>query len=131
MVQQIILNNQIYLPRRSNDNYACWEEELAELLVMTSGRMVKELRNQGKRYKVWKAKCTYDALDEATYRAALAVLRSGETIQASVLPDNSDEMVASTFHVESLTPATFAFEKNGKAVWHGLAFQLREVNPHA
>lgn len=131
MVQQIILNNQIYLPRRSNDNYACWEEELSETMVMISGRMVKELRNQGKRYKVWKTKCTYDALDEATYRAALTILRSGKAFSASVLPDNADEMVSSTFLVESLTPATFAFEKNGKAVWHGLAFQLREVNPHA
>lgn len=131
MIQQIILNNEIYLPRRSNDNYRCWEEELSQTLVMVSGRMVKELRNRGDRFKVWKASCTYDHLDDETYRSALAILRSGKAFPAAVLPDNADEMVASTFLVESVIPASFGFEDNGKAVWHGLSFTIREVSPHA
>ena len=98
---------------------------------MVSGRMTQELRNRGKRFKVWKASVTYDALDETTYLAALEVLRRGTEFPAAVLPDNSEEMVSSIFLVENLTPASFAFELGGKPVWHGLSFQIREVSPHA
>lgn len=124
MITQIILNG-TYLPQRSNDQYACWEDLLGEQLTMISGRVVFECRG-----KVWRAKCSYDLLQDDVYRAALAVLRSGEPFQAAVLPDNGDEMVSSIFMVESLTPATFAFSDGGKAVWRGLAFQIREVDPH-
>lgn len=121
---QIILNG-VYLPKMSHDRYACWEEELHETLTMIKGRMVREVRG-----KVWKARWGCDVLDDETYKAALAVLRSGVSFPAAVLPDNGGELVSSTFLVESITPATFAFEANGKAVWHGLAFQIREVDPH-
>lgn len=131
MIQQVILNGTIYLPRRSLDNYSCWEEELSTTKIMISGRAVKELRNKGSRFKVWKVRAAYDGLTDEVYRGALAILRSGKSFPATVLPDNADEMVAGTFLVESLTPATFQFEANGKAVWHGLAFTLREVQPHA
>ena len=41
-------------------------------------------------------------------------------------------MVVSQFFCVSLTPATFAFrDDDGAVVWHNLAFELREVEPHA
>ena len=122
---QIILNG-VYLPQMSHDRYACWEEELAETVPMVSGRVVKEVRG-----RVYKARWGCDVLDDETYKAALAVLRSGKSFAATVLPDNGEEMISSTFLVESITPATFAFAASGKAIWHGLAFQIREVEPHA
>jgi len=131
MMQQIILQGGIALPRRSNDCYACYEEELSQTIVMASGRMVKELRNRGGRFKIWKVRCSYDLLEDEVYRAALALLRSGTAFHAAVLPDNGAEMVSATFLTEELTPATFAFEEGGNAVWRGLAFTLREVSPHA
>lgn len=124
MITQIIINGK-YLPQRSNDQYSCWEDLLGEKISMISGRVVFEIRG-----KVWRAQCAYDLLDDELYRAVLADLRSGKAFPAAVLPDNSDEMVSSVFMTESLTPATFAFADNGKAVWHGLAFQIREVEPH-
>ena len=125
MIQQIILDG-VYLPKRSNSNYACWEDLLGVEVTMISGRVVRELRG-----KVWRARCTYDVLDDATYKAALAVLRSGKAFQASVLPDNGGEMVSSTFMVERMTPAAFGFADGGRAIWRGLSFQIREVEPHA
>lgn len=122
---QIILDG-VYLPQMSHDRYACWEEELAETVTMVSGRVVKEIRGT-----VWKARWACDVLDDETYKAALAVLRSGASFPAAVLPDNGGELVSSTFLVESITPATFAFAASGKAIWRGLAFQIREVEPHA
>ena len=87
--------------------------------------MVKEVRG-----KVWRVKYSYDVLEDHVYLPALQVLRSGKPFQAAVLPDNSGEMISSTFMVESITPAYFAFDDGGKAVWHELAFELREVSPH-
>ena len=122
---QIILNG-THMPQISGDKYACYEELLGEYITMISCRMVLEIRG-----KVWKARAYYDWLPNDVYTAALVTLRSGRPFPAAVLPDNSSEMIASTFMVESLTPATFAFDDNGEAVWRGLGFLLREVRPHA
>lgn len=129
MIQQLILDG-VYMPPVSGDRYSCPEVPLTTQVEMISGRVVTEVRNSGGRYKVWKPSASYDYIEDATYRAALAVLRSGKPFPAVVLPDNSTEMVSGAFLVESLTPATFAFDDGG-AVWRGLAFQLREVSPHA
>ena len=59
------------------------------------------------------------------------MLRSGKAFPASVLPDNGGEMVSSTFMVERMTPAAFGFADGGRAIWRGLSFQIREVEPHA
>lgn len=128
---QIILESRVYLPRRSRDQYSCWEDVLATTLTMISGRQVTELANNGKGYKVWKVSCTYDALPEKIYLESLEILRSGKAFTATVLPDNSRDMVTARFMVESMTPASFAFEDSGRPVWHGLSFTLREVAPHA
>lgn len=125
MIQQIILDG-VYLPQRSNGNYACWEDLLSVEVPMISGRVVREIRG-----RVWRARCTYDVLSDETYQAALAVLRSGKAFPASVLPDNGAEMISSTFLVESLTPATFGFRDGNRAIWRGLSFRIREVDPHA
>lgn len=122
---QIILGG-IPLPEASFDKYSCWEEELAVQIEMISGRMVTEVRGW-----IWKATWSYDSLDNETTRRVLAVLRSGKSIQAAVLPDNSDEMVVSLFLVERLTPPSYLCEDGGRPSWHGLGFTLREVEPHA
>ncbi len=125
MLQQIILDN-VPLPRQSGDRYACWEDLLGERVEMISGRVVLEVRG-----KIYRARYSADVLDDDTCRRVLAVLRSGKSFPAVVLSDSSDRMVQGEFLVETLTPPSFAFEANGKPVWHGLAFQIREVAPHA
>lgn len=122
---QIILED-ILLPEASYGKFSCWEENLSVQIEMISGRMVTEIRG-----KVWKASWSYDYLDNETTRKILGVLRSGKPIQAAVLPDNSDSLVPGRFLVESLTPPVYLCSDGGVPLWHGLAFTLREVDPHA
>lgn len=124
MINQLILNG-VLLPRSSHDRYSCWEEDLSVQVDMISGRRVIESRG-----KVWKASYQFDTMGNETLRQVLSVLRSGAPFIATVLPDISDEPVTSTFLVESITQPTFAFEADGKAVWHNLSFTLREEEPH-
>lgn len=124
MNPQLIIGN-VELPRRSNDQYACWEEQLSVQRDMISGRRVIEQRG-----KVWKTSYVSDYLEDGVLRPALAILRSGAPFIATVLPDNADETVTSTFVVESLTqPKLMAFD-GATPIWHGLGFTLREERPH-
>lgn len=124
-MNQIIIET-IALPETSRDRYACPELPLVVELDMISGRRVGEIRGG----HVWKPQYSYDYMGDEIVRPLLKILRSGKAFSAAVLPDNGNELVVSTFRVESLTNPTFAFSKSGKAMWHNLAFTLREVNPH-
>lgn len=124
MIQQMILDG-IYLPQSSGDRYACWEDLLGEQVPMIDGTITFEIRGT-----IWRAKNSFDYLEDEVYRPLLKVLRSGNEFPATLLPDDRDEMIVATVMVESMTPATFAFDDGGKPVWRGLAFQLREVEPH-
>lgn len=124
---QIILNG-ILLPQASFDQYACWEEALTRQLDMISGRRV--LERIGKKWKVWRAQWACDYLEDEICRPALEVLRSGEPVIASVLPDNGDGMVTASFVVEAVTNPTFLIDDGDRPVWHGLGFTLREEYPH-
>ncbi len=126
---QIILPGGIALPETSMDKYACWEEELTRQVEMITGRVVVEAI--GPRNKIWRAKWAYDYLDNDTTRRVLAALRTSGPLTASVLPDDRAEMVTGSFLVDSLTRPTFLISDGLEPVWHGLAFSLREVAPHA
>jgi len=121
---QIIFNG-TYLPKTSNDKYYCHEEPLGEDLEMISGRIVTEIRGM-----VWAAHYEYDRLPDSVWRAICGVLRSKASVPCTILPDDSDTMVTATMKCTDLTSPTFAFESNGKAVWHNIAFTLREEKPH-
>ena len=125
---QVILSG-IPLPQTSFDRYACWEEILTRQVDMISGRRV--LERIGRKWKVWRVRWAYDYLEDEICRPVLAVLRSGGPFIASVLPDNADEMVTSSFVAESVTDPTFLIDDGDRAVWHGLGFTLREERPHA
>ena len=74
----------------------------------------------------------YDAMPDKISFAVFGSSHRRAAFQAAVLPDNGDDMVVSQFFCVSLTPATFAFrDDDGAVVWHNLAFELREVEPHA
>lgn len=128
---QIYLDNSLPLPEVSRDNYSCPEEPLIVMVEMISGRVVIEKRGG----KVFKPRYSYDYLGADTMRRALEILRRGAPIVASVLPDNSDEPVTSTFVVESLSPPSMAFSRRKgdkeAAYWHKIGFVLREERPHA
>ena len=62
---------------------------------------------------------------------AAQLLRAKGSKAVAFLPENGDELIPSTFLVESLTPPVLAFFDGTDPVWKGLAFSLREVKPHA
>lgn len=121
---QLIING-LVLPQTSRDKYSCYEEDLGTELEMISGRMVLELRGKVQRI-IW----SYDYLGDELCRPLLATLRSGRSFPVSYLPDDGDALLSSTFLKTSLTNPTYAFSRGGKAFWHNIAFELREVYPH-
>ena len=116
----------IYCPEPDFDGYRAYEDTLREQIPMISGRIVEEVRG-----KVWRVEYTSGRMSDALTRQLLAALRSKGSKPVTFLPDDSDDMKASTFLVESLTPPTLAFFDGTEPVWTGLAFTLREVKPHA
>ena len=123
---QIILNNSIYLPQTSMDKYRCYPSQLGTQVDMISGRRVLEVRGW-----VWIVEYSYDYMGNDLMRQVNAVLRSGRSFPAAVLPDDSDTLVSSMFLTDSFPQPYYAFDRNGKPFWHTVTFTLREVSPHA
>lgn len=123
---QIILNNSIYLPQTSWDKYMAYPSQLSTQLDMISGRRVLEYRGD-----VWIIEYQYDYMGNDLMRQVNAVLRSGQSFPVVFLPDNSDEMVSSTFLTQDFPVPAFAFARGGIPLWHNISFTLREVSPHA
>ena len=125
MSSPLIING-LYCPEPDFDGYRAWEDTLREQITMISGRIVEEVRG-----KVWRVEYTSGRMSDALTRQLLTALRAKGSKPVTFLPDDSDDMKASTFLVESLTPPTLAFFDGSEPVWTGLAFTLREVKPHA
>jgi len=121
---QLIINN-LYLPQTSNDNYSCYPETLGTQIEMISGRIVEEIRGT-----VQTINYSYDCMDATTYTTLLGHLRSKEALNVVYLPDDSNTMKSSKFICTAKPAPTFAFDKDGTAVWHNVSFTLREVRPN-
>ncbi len=120
---QLILNG-TRLPQTSNDKYSSRPEQLGEQIEMISGRIVTEIRGI-----VQVISYSYDKMPDDTYRALLTALRSQAAIDVVYLPDDSDTMATGKFICTEFPTPTFAFAKGSKAVWHNVAFTLRQVKP--
>ena len=116
----------IYCPEPDFDGYRAYEDTLREQVPMISGRIVEEVRG-----RVWRVEYTSGRMSDALTRQLLAALRAKGSKTVAFLPDNGDELIPSTFLVESLTPPVLAFFDGTEPVWKGLGFTLREVKPHA
>lgn len=125
MSSPLIING-IYCPEPDFDGYNAYESILREQVPMISGRLVEEVRG-----KVWRIDYTSGRIRDSVVQQLLAALRASGSKAVTFLPDNSDDMIPSTFLVESLTPPTLAFFEGSEPVWTGLSFTLREVKPHA
>ena len=125
MSSPLIING-IYCPEPDFDGYNAYESILREQVPMISGRLVEEVRG-----KVWRINYTSGRIRDSVVQQLLEALRASGSKAVTFLPDNSDDMIPSTFLVESLTPPTLAFFEGSEPVWTGLSFTLREVKPHA
>lgn len=122
---QLIINGTT-MPYASNDKYWCHEEPLYKQLTMISGRVVNELRG-----KVWTAHYEYDLLPDGVWQAISPILIAKAPVPCAMLPDSSDTMISCAAACSDMTFPKFAFTSGGKALWHGIAFTMREVRPHA
>ena len=52
-------------------------------------------------------------------------------IRGVVYKVHSDELITAAMKCTEMQDPTFAFEFGGRAMWHNIAFTLREVRPHA
>lgn len=124
---QLILDG-IVMPEVSKNKYKAEEVSLSKQVEMISGRIV--LEEQG---KVWMISCSYSYLydkDGTVLPAVLNTLRGSKPFVATFLPDNGNELLASTFIATSITSPSVSFSSGGVPYWTGLAFTLREVRPH-
>lgn len=121
-----LIVNDILVPEPDFEGYHAYEDILREQIPMISGRLVEEVRG-----KVWRIDYASGQMRDDTTRQLLAALRAKGSKNVAFLPDNGDELLTSSFLVESLTPPTLAFFDGAEPVWTGLAFSLREVKPHA
>lgn len=121
-----LIVNDILIPEPDFDGYHAYEDILREQIPMISGRLVEEVRGD-----VWRIDYASGQMRDDTTRQLLAALRAKGSKNVAFLPDNGDELLTSSFLVESLTPPTLAFFDGSEPVWTGLAFSLREVKPHA
>ena len=126
MSEPFLIINEILVPEPDFDGYHAYEDILREQIPMISGRMTEEVRG-----KVWRIDYTSGNMVDSTKRQLMAALRAKGSKAVAFLPDNGDELIPSTFLVESLTPPVLAFFDCTEPVWKGLAFSLREVKPHA
>ena len=126
MSEPFLIVNDILAPEADFDGYRAWEDTLREQIPMISGRMVEEVRG-----KVWRIDYASGQMRDTTVKQLLAALRAKGSKTVAFLPDNGDELIPSTFLVESLTPPVLAFFDGTEPVWTGLSFSLREVKPHA
>ena len=113
------------LPEPPFDQYSCWEDMLSVQVDMISGRRVVEQRG-----KVWRVSVSYDYLTEAEEKPVMAALRTAGPLIATVLPDNGEGRITSSFLVESITQPTLLAFDGDQPLWHGLGFTLREERPH-
>jgi len=123
---QLIINNTIYLPETSRGNYKCYPQLLTQQIEMISGRVVQEVRGT-----VQIIEYSYDYMGNDLMRQLNTVLRSGQSFPVAYLPDSGDSLVVSTFLTVDFPVPEYAFSRGGNPFWHNVAFQLREVSPHA
>ena len=126
MSEPFLIIDEILVPEPDFDGYHAYEDILREQIPMISSRLVEEVRG-----KVWRIDYTSERMSDSETRRLLAALRAKGSKTVAFLPDNGDELIPSTFLVESLTPPVLAFFDGTEPVWTGLSFSLREVKPHA
>ena len=123
-VQLII--NEVVFPTTTFDRYRCYPAELKEQLVMIAGNVVEEIRGT-----VQMIEYSYDAMEDAKYKAVMSALRSKSPLSVAYLPDDgTSQLITSKFIVESFEPPYLSFYEGGVPKWHNLAFVLREERPH-
>lgn len=134
---QLILDTDGYnvvLPE-SQKNYLAYREDLGTEVVMTSGRLTKEVRGT-----VWHVTYQYGYFDDETKNNVIAACEKGkkQSITCGFLPPNSTGILTySSFLVTSFDYPKFmwstTFPGEGDVaptpMWADFSLELREVKP--
>lgn len=122
---QLIINGIPY-PETSRDKYKCYEKDLGKFVRMANKRLVFE-----KSGKITVIEYSYDYFaDNDLFKTCLIDLRSGEELEVSYLPPESDTMNTEMFRCTVLPKPTFAFSQLNRAYWHNVGFTLEGVSTH-
>ena len=120
---QLIINGTAY-PQTSHGKYTAREEILGENITMSTGRMVTEVQA-----RIWIIEYEYDYFRKSLRESCIRDLREDE-INVSFLRPDSDELVSGTFVCTQAPAPSFAFSRDGRALWSQIKFTLREARGH-
>lgn len=120
---QLIIEG-VALPEVKLGAYTAVRQPLLQDVDMISGRRVTELRGS-----VWHLDYSIEYLSVEMYRALMSALRKHTDLQVFFLPNNSDDLAAGVFLVETAPAPSFACSVDGAGVWTNVSFSLREVRP--
>lgn len=130
---QLILDTEGYnisLPESRKQGYLAYKEDLGTDVVMTSGRIVKEVRGS-----VWRVSYQYGYFDDETKNAVIAACEKGrgQSITCGFLPPNSSgALTYRPFIVTDFQYPKFMWSRAGSApvpLWGDFSVELREVTP--
>lgn len=135
---QLILDTDQYnvaLPESRKKGYRAYKEDLGTEVVMTSGRLTKEVRGN-----VWHVTYQYGYFDDDTKNAVIAACEKGkrESITCGFLPPNSSgALTYSKFLVIDFDYPKFMWSRavldrgsnTPVPMWGDFSVELREVNP--
>lgn len=120
---QLIIAGTAY-PQTSHGKYTAYEEILGESIVMASGRLVTEVQA-----RIWIIEYEYDFLRPALMRQCIKDLAAAE-VSVKFLPPTGDSLLSGAFVCTQMPTPSFAFAKDGRALWSKVKFTLREMNGH-
>ena len=123
-ITQLIING-VRMPYASRDRYQAKEELLGETREMISGRVTTEGRGL-----VYFVRYEYDYILPEIWNTISPYLKNKKAFPCTFLTTEG-EMKGANMVCTELTQPSFAFDINGKAYWHNIAFTLREERPHA
>ena len=135
---QLILDVDGYnvtLPESRKQGYRAYREDLGTEVIMTNGRLTKEVRGT-----VWRVEYQYGYFDDITKNNVIAACEKGkkQAITCAFLPPNSTgALTYSPFLVTNFDYPKFMWsrlvsgdnESSPVPMWGDFAVELREVRP--
>jgi hypothetical protein len=118
---QLIINGTTY-PVSSRDKYRVYDTPRGEQIEMADGTLVTELSGYT-RYIEY----AYDYFPPELMRTCLSDLRFGKLLTVAYAEPMSDEVATGLFKCVSTPSPRFAFEKDGRAMWHEISFKLQSA----
>lgn len=124
MIAQLTIGS-IILPESIGDGYKVYDDRLSQNVQMISGKWVQEVRGY-----TTVIEYQYGALPDATFKALLPLLRSGETLDVFYVVPETDITQYEKMIVDSYSQPKYMFTHGTDPVWLDFSMKLKGVYPH-